>query len=130
MQGDDRRVYEFIARHFLACCSQDAKGFETVIHLNIAGEEFTCKGLVIHERNFLEVYPYWKWEAKVIPKLERGETIEPEHILFHEGVTTPPNLLAEEDLVSLMDKNNIGTDATIAEHIQKIQDRKYAHKEV
>lgn len=42
-----------------------------------------------------------------------------------EGSTTRPNLLTEADLVGLMDKNGIGTDATIAEHIAKIIDREY-----
>jgi len=42
---------------------------------------------------------------------------------MEEGITTPPPLLTEPDLVALMDKNGIGTDA---EHIHKIQERKYA----
>eukprot|EP01124_Arcella_intermedia_P015794 TRINITY_DN22374_c0_g1_i1.p1 TRINITY_DN22374_c0_g1~~TRINITY_DN22374_c0_g1_i1.p1 ORF type:complete len:584 (+),score=182.22 TRINITY_DN22374_c0_g1_i1:119-1753(+) len=45
---------------------------------------------------------------------------------MEEGSTTAPPLLTEPDLVTLMDKNKIGTDATIAEHIHKIQERKYA----
>lgn len=42
-----------------------------------------------------------------------------------EGKTTPPDYLTEADLIALMDANGIGTDATMAEHIQKIQDREY-----
>lgn len=38
-QGEEKKVYEFIARHFLACCSQDAKGFETTCEINIATEK-------------------------------------------------------------------------------------------
>lgn len=41
-----------------------------------------------------------------------------------EGCTQPPPLLSESDLIGLMDEKGIGTDATIAEHIQKIQQRK------
>ena len=40
--------------------------------------------------------------------------------------TTPPSLLNETDLISLMDKHGIGTDATIHEHIAKIQKRDFA----
>jgi DNA topoisomerase-3 len=43
--------------------------------------------------------------------------------------TTPPKLLTESELIGLMDANGIGTDATIAQHIKTIQDRKYAVKE-
>jgi DNA topoisomerase IA len=34
----------------------------------------------------------------------------------------------EVELISLMDRNGIGTDATIAQHISTIQDRAYATK--
>ena len=40
-------------------------------------------------------------------------------------MTSPPNLLSETDLIGLMDKYGIGTDATHAEHIETIQKRKY-----
>jgi DNA topoisomerase-3 len=35
----------------------------------------------------------------------------------------------EVELISLMDRNGIGTDATIAQHISTIQDRQYAEKD-
>ena len=41
-------------------------------------------------------------------------------MMLEEGKTKPPNLLSESELISLMDKNGIGTDATIAEHIKTI----------
>ena len=34
--------------------------------------------------------------------------------------------MTEAELIGLMDKNGIGTDATIHEHIKKVQDRGYA----
>lgn len=36
---------------------------------------------------------------------------------------------AEVELIALMDRNGIGTDATIAQHITTIQDRSYAIKD-
>lgn len=44
------------------------------------------------------------------------------------GKTTPAYLLKESDLIDLMDSNEIGTDATIHEHIKKIQERNYVTK--
>ena len=41
------------------------------------------------------------------------------------GSTEPPKLLTEADLIALMDKNGIGTDATQAEHIETIKNREY-----
>jgi len=39
------------------------------------------------------------------------------------------NYVKEVELISLMDKNGIGTDATIATHISTIQTREYAQKD-
>lgn len=58
-------MYEFIVRHFLACVSQDALGQETVVDIDIAQEKFSASGLMIIERNYLDVYPYDKWNTKV-----------------------------------------------------------------
>lgn len=40
-------------------------------------------------------------------------------------MTTAPNFLTEADLITLMEKHGIGTDATHAEHISTIQNREY-----
>ena len=48
--------------------------------------------------------------------------------MMQEHDTSPPSYLSESDLISLMDKSGIGTDATIHQHIKTIQDRKYAEK--
>lgn len=42
-----------------------------------------------------------------------------------ESRTTAPCLLTEADLIALMDKYGIGTDATHAEHIETIKKRLY-----
>ena len=35
----EQTVYEFIVRHFLACCSADAKGMETTITIEVNQEK-------------------------------------------------------------------------------------------
>jgi len=52
----------------------------------------------------------------------------PTRIYLHTGVTKPPFPLSENELIQKMDKNGIGTDATIHEHIKKIQVRGYCEK--
>lgn len=54
--------------------------------------------------------------------------VKADEVVLKEGLTTPPKLLNEADLIGLMDKFGIGTDATIHEHIKTIQNRKYAFK--
>lgn len=48
---------------------------------------------------------------------------------MEESETCAPKLLTESDLLTTMDKNGIGTDATIHEHIKTVQDRGYAIKD-
>ncbi|KAH8319062.1 hypothetical protein KR067_006229 [Drosophila pandora] len=125
LQGNEARVYELVVRHFLACVSKDAVGSETLVNIDIAGEKFTANGLVIHERNYLDVYVYDKWSAKQIHHYERNQRFEPTEVSLHEGATTAPPLLTEADLIALMEKHGIGTDATHAEHINTIKERGY-----
>lgn len=42
---------------------------------------------------------------------------------MREGRTTAPANLTEAELITLMDKHGIGTDATHAEHISKVIER-------
>lgn len=65
-------MYELVCRHFLACVSKDALGSETIVNIEIAGEKFHATGLVILERNYLDVYIYDKWSAKQIHHYVEG----------------------------------------------------------
>ncbi|XP_008328483.1 DNA topoisomerase 3-alpha isoform X1 [Cynoglossus semilaevis] len=125
LQGNEGRLYEFIVRHFLACVSQDALGQETMVDIDIAQEKFSTAGLMIIARNYLDVYPYDRWSAKVIPVYEQGFQFQPTSIEMLDGQTSPPELLTEADLIALMEKHGIGTDATHAEHIETIKSRMY-----
>ncbi|XP_048222637.1 DNA topoisomerase 3-alpha [Perognathus longimembris pacificus] len=125
LQGDERRLYEFIVRHFLACCSQDAQGQETTVEIDIAQERFVAHGLIILARNYLDVYPYDHWSDKLLPLYEQGSRFQPSTVEMVDGETSPPQLLTEADLIALMEKHGIGTDATHAEHIETIKARMY-----
>lgn len=128
LRGKEASMYELITRHFLACVSKDAVGQETVVTLDMNGEEFSANGLIILELNYLEVYPYSKWNAKEIPNYQVNEEFIPASVMMNEGKTSPPQLLTESELIALMEKHGIGTDATHAEHVDKIQSRNYVKK--
>ncbi|EEH48875.1 DNA topoisomerase 3 [Paracoccidioides brasiliensis Pb18] len=123
---DERRVYEFVSRRFLACCSEDAKGESTEIEIKYGDEIFHAHGLLVLERNYLDVYVYDKWESsQEMPVFTVGEVFEPTEAKITDGKTVAPGYLTEPELIGLMDANGIGTDATMAEHIAKIKEREY-----
>lgn len=130
---NEQKVYEFISRHFLACCSYDAVGETTTIHAEIRNtqlhcvEQFTTSGLIIKERNYLDIYVYEHWSNNLLPDININDQYQPSELLMNVCNTEPPVLLSESDLITCMDENGIGTDATIATHIKTIQDREYCY---
>ncbi|MFQ6633109.1 hypothetical protein Gotur_011260 [Gossypium turneri] len=122
---DHRTLYELVVRHFLACVSQPAVGAETTVEIDIAGELFSASG----RRNYLDVYRYESWGGSMIPTYTVGQQFAPASLTLDTGVTRPPPLLSEADLLSCMDKAGIGTDATMHDHIKKLLDRFYATKD-
>ena len=126
LNANEKRVYEFVVRRFLACCSEDAVGEATDIEIDYGGEIFHAHGLTVIARNYLNVYPYDKWvSSQELPQYTVGEMFEPTEANMHDGQTSAPSYLTEPELIALMDANGIGTDATMAEHIAKVQEREY-----
>jgi len=82
----------------------------------------------VHERNYLDVYPFEKWGERSMPDLREGQTFVPTLLEMAEGRTQPPELMSEAELIRIMDTNGIGTDATIADHIKTVQERQYVVK--
>lgn len=126
LNAEEQRLYEFVVRRFLACCSEDAKGKKTTIEIEYGSEMFHTQGTIVLERNYLDVYPYDKWTSdKMLPNYTVGETFVPTEAKMKDGKTSPPKYLTETELLDLMNKNGIGTDATAHDHIAKIKDRDY-----
>ncbi len=129
---EEKSLYELISRHFFACCAQDAQGEQTNLNIEVgAGKEsFHATGLMITRRNYLDMYSkYEGWSAKKVPVFRVGDTFTLKTFLMRESSTEPPSLISESDLIGEMDRNQIGTDATIATHITTIQQRNYAIKD-
>ncbi|KAJ2495085.1 DNA topoisomerase 3-alpha, partial [Coemansia sp. RSA 2052] len=125
LSGNPQRVYEFVTRRFLACCSDNAKGQATEVEVEITDEQFSASGLMILKRNYLDIYPFDRWSESTVPVYQQGDSFEPTIFEMRTGTTTAPKLLTDFDLIDIMDKNGIGTDATHATHIKTIIDREY-----
>ncbi|EZG77689.1 DNA topoisomerase [Gregarina niphandrodes] len=132
LNDDEWKVYKSVCTHFLAACSADAKGETTDVDIHMGEELFHKSGLVVTDPCFLEVYrEFDNWERRndSFPAVfEEGESIPASGLELNQGRTTAPNLLTETELISLMDKHQIGTDATMHEHIRTVQTRQYVER--
>ena len=74
-----------------------------------------------HQENIASGAPPPKEKYKVGDVL-KGESTR---LVIVEGKTQPPTHLTESSLITMMEKNGIGTDASIPTHIENIVKRKY-----
>ena len=128
---DELKIYDLIARHFMAQISPDAQGINTHVELQFGDEFFHAEALRVTDLGFLEVYTFDTWKSgRPFPgEWQAGSLVRVSDIKFSESKTTPPLLLSEAELITKMDFHNIGTDATMHEHIKTVQEREYAIKE-
>ncbi|KAF4753358.1 hypothetical protein FOZ63_033941, partial [Perkinsus olseni] len=104
-------------------------GAESRIEVAVGDETFHATGLTVVEENWLEVYPYVKWKGSTeLPPVVLHQRVRVTELMMSSGTTEPPELLSEAELIDLMDKNHIGTDATMHEHIATIENRGYASR--
>nr|XP_044603421.1 DNA topoisomerase 3-beta-1-like [Equus asinus] len=60
-----------------------------------------------------------------LPTCQRGDTFAVSEMKMLEKQTSPPDYLTEAELITLMEKHGIGTDASIPVHINNICQRNY-----
>ena len=94
----ESKVYSTVFRRFVAVfCSLECKAEKTEIKISVGDlEEFVLKGTVILEPGWTK-YDDYSQKDKVLPKLEKGETV---NVLFEpqEKETTPPKHYTIETL--------------------------------
>ncbi|MGH0179868.1 UNVERIFIED_CONTAM: hypothetical protein FKN15_013983 [Acipenser sinensis] len=64
-------------------------------------------------------------EEESLPVCERGDVFTVDEVKLLEKHTSPPDYLTEAELITLMEKHGIGTDASIPVHINNICQRNY-----
>ena len=72
------------------------------------GEVFTSNGLMVTQRNYLDVYRYEKWSGYTIPVFQKHNSFRPTDLQMTSHSTAAPPLLSESNLIGLMDRHGIG----------------------
>ncbi|MCS7133237.1 MAG: DNA topoisomerase [Candidatus Caldarchaeum sp.] len=129
-EGILMKVWEYVARRFYAnAFFEDASQLVQDAEITIGELTLKTHGVKLVDSGFYEVFSFFKPEDRPIPVLKTGEKLEVVGVELKEDETKPPPRLTEADLLRLMEKNGIGTDATRATYPQLIVERNYAYRE-
>lgn len=128
----ERRLYEAIVRHFLASLANPAIYDEWTGVVEIGGEHFDFAERALVDAGYLEIlFDQMPGSAELLDSrievdaIRKGDSVSIENVVLKESTTLPPERLSEADLVGLMERHAIGTDASIAGHIETICKRNY-----
>nr|KAG5699160.1 hypothetical protein BaRGS_014459 [Batillaria attramentaria] len=125
---DSWRLYDYITRHFIATLSPNCLYLQTTVYFEIGPERFSCSGKVLTDPGFTEVMPWLALGAdEEIPTLKQNTMLDIDEVKLVDRQTSPPDYLTESELISLMEKHGIGTDASIPVHINNIVERRYVN---
>ncbi|KAF7132009.1 hypothetical protein RHSIM_Rhsim09G0063400 [Rhododendron simsii] len=126
MLGSDAwRLYQYVCQHFLGTVSPDCKFVRTTIEFSVGGEFLHIVGQHVTIKGYTCIMPWLAVKENNLPQFTKGEKVKISKVDLYEGETVPPDYLSESELISLMEKNGIGTDASIAVHINNICERNY-----
>jgi DNA topoisomerase I len=128
-----RRVYELVARRFLATFSPPMVTESTRANIETAkgtqsaesGEIYFVRGSVVLDPGFAAIYTYARSADTEIPKLTEGQELDLEGVEMEGKETPPPPRISQGKLIEMMEERGLGTKATRADIIQKLYDRGY-----
>jgi len=131
LDTDAFRLYELIWRRTVACQMKNAEGMRTHIRIETVSEThgtavFTASGSVISFDGYLRLYG--GGEDRFLPKLEKGQTLEPGNIEPASHMTQPAARYTEATLIKDLETKGIGRPSTYANIIQTILNRSYVWK--
>ncbi|KAF7997780.1 hypothetical protein HCN44_009178 [Aphidius gifuensis] len=126
LDGDSWRVYDYITRHFIATLAKDCKYLSTTVKFEIGMETFTLTGQTLIDPGYTSLLTWQSMtNSESLPKFNPGDYVNINDAKLLECFTQPPDYLTESELITLMEKHGIGTDASIPVHINNICIRNY-----
>jgi DNA topoisomerase-3 len=156
LSDDDRRIYDLVARRFLAVFHPEAVFENTKVETTVAGHVFRTRGKVLLVPGWRGVYGELaegdgaaaeddEGRDQQLPKLERGEHVQTREVTAQEKETKPPRrysdasllgametagrLVDDDELREAMKESGIGTPATRASIIERLIDVGYIERD-
>lgn len=116
----ERNIYELVIKRFLSVLYDPEEYDETIMECEISGEKFNAKFKNIKKLGWKELYSNEENAYLSTVIFKEGEKLNVDKISKIEGKTNPPSHLNEATLLTMMEKNNLGTVATRADIIDKL----------
>ena len=132
-KGGEWKIYDYVTRHFIASLHDDMEYVEKRVVVNINGYNFEYLWHEVIDNGFMFAMPWKRKNMQLneidwtMPQymLQDGSRVRVNGYNTQTDQTKPPDYLQESDLIALMDKHRIGTDASIPQHVKNICDRHY-----
>uniref|UniRef100_A0AC34GZZ7 DNA topoisomerase n=1 Tax=Panagrolaimus sp. ES5 TaxID=591445 RepID=A0AC34GZZ7_9BILA len=126
LSGDQLRVYDYVTRHFLATIMKPCKYMVSTFKFIANTEVFTLQSRKVIDPGFTTVMTWQQVnEDESFSDFKEGAEYNIQKAQLDERKTSPPDYLTESELITLMERYGIGTDASIPVHIQNISARNY-----
>ncbi|CAJ0586552.1 unnamed protein product, partial [Mesorhabditis spiculigera] len=127
LSGDMLRIYEYVTQHFIATLMGPCIYKVTTSKLSAAGEEFQVVDRLVVDPGFTAAMSWLSADEENLraPNLRKGDVLMLKESQLAVRETSPPGYLTESELITLMEKHGIGTDASIPVHINTICVRNY-----
>ena len=119
------KLYNLIARRFMATLSAPAVIEGTKLTLNVAGEPFVAKGDVLSVPGFREIYPYGLKKDEQLPAVTEGQELVFGGATCTKKQTEPPARYSQGKLIQEMEKRGLGTKSTRHSIIERLYTVKY-----
>lgn len=125
LKPEEFKLYNLVARRFLATLSDPAVLESTKAVLAVGTERFVARGDVVVVPGYRAVYPYGLKKEEQLPALEQGGRCAFLGVQTEAKQTQPPARYSQGKLIQEMEKRGLGTKATRHDIIQTLYDRKY-----
>lgn len=125
LQPAEWKLYNLVARRFLATLMDSATIEGTKVALDISGEPFQASGDVLTYPGYRSIYPFGLKKDEQLPSLAAGDKVAVTATDLAAKQTEPPARYSQGRLVQEMEKRGLGTKSTRASIIQRLYDVKY-----
>ena len=119
------KLYNLIARRFLATLSDPAVIEGTKLAFSVNGEPFQASGDVLKVPGFRAIYPFGLKKDEQLPALAEGDRVAVRAMQLEAKQTEPPARYSQGKLVQEMEKRGLGTKSTRASIIERLYQVKY-----